>query len=194
MKMRPGMLSIFSHQKSHRLKTLSDTCRRLHACRALLDSLALPASSCRGRSRPGCCSPAGTACTGHAWRTASAADTRTHLCFSRVCFSSTGSARPCQDLKHKSYICLLHPGFQTSSWPEARLSAIKKRGEEKRELDWNECIYYEQNGFVSFNSYFKAQKPVDPPLKWGALRFYGYLSSAAVKRQLHLLANTGKEK
>lgn len=164
MKMWLGMLSIFSHKRSHKLKTPSDTCRCLRAAELFFDSLALPASSCRGRSRPGCCSPAGTACTGHAWRTASAADTRTHLCFSRVCFSSTGSAQPCQDLKHKSYIwvCLPHPGFQTSSWPEARLSAIKN-GNEKRELltAW----------FSSFNSYFKAQKPVVPPLKWRVLRF-----------------------
>lgn len=98
-----------SSQALKKLKTL----QKAAACMGSL-SPAQPVFSCRGRSHPGCCILAGTACTGRAWRTASAgADVRLQ--------SHVKKLLSRWDDKKDS----LHPGSQTSSSPEEHWSAKK---------------------------------------------------------------------
>lgn len=84
-----------------------------------------PASSCTGRSHPAGCSPAGTASTGRAWRTASGWD-RSILSFNcaDVCTWNISQRR------HRgrcTCLCVCrhsqHRGSQISSWPGGRWSA-----------------------------------------------------------------------
>lgn len=100
-----------------------------------------PASSCTGRSHPAGCSPAGTASTGRAWRTASGWD-RSILSFNcaDVCTWNTSQRR------HRgrcTCLCVCrhsqHRGSQISSWPGGRWSA---ENEDKCVLSFYSYLVY----------------------------------------------------